>query len=110
MTAYVVARLRNVRMGEGIEAYLQGVDATLAPFGGRYLVHGAGKEVLEGAWPEDLVVVAFPDADSARAWYRSPAYRAILPFRTGNSEADLVLVPGVRDGHRATDILGPPAR
>lgn len=105
MTAYVVARLRNVRFGPDIEAYLQAVDATFAPFGGRFLIHGGAKEVREGGAAEDTVVVAFPDMDRARAWYESEAYQAILPLRTRNSEADLVLLEGVEPGHRATDIL-----
>lgn len=105
MGAYVVARLRNVRMGEGIEAYMRAVDGTFTGFGGRFLVHGKKVEVLEGAWPEDLVIVAFPGVESARAWYGSPAYRDILRLRTDNSEADLVLVEGVAPGYRAADFL-----
>jgi uncharacterized protein (DUF1330 family) len=108
MTAYVVARLRNVRMGEGIEAYMRAVDDTFVEFGGRFAVHGTKVEVLEGTWPEDLVIVEFPDAERARAWYRSPAYQDILRLRTDNSDADLVLVPGVPPGYRAADFLDEP--
>ncbi|MGF1629031.1 MAG: DUF1330 domain-containing protein [Kiloniellaceae bacterium] len=106
MTAYAVADLHNVKMGPAIVEYLEKFDATLAPFGGRYIVHGGAKTVLEGEWPGDIVIVAFPDRESARAWYASPAYRAIAALRTDNSDGDVVLVDGVADGHRATDILG----
>ena len=30
--------------------YLERIDVTLAPFGGRFRVHGARPEVLEGEW------------------------------------------------------------
>jgi hypothetical protein len=45
MTAYAVANLRNVRMGPAIIAYLQAIDATLAPFHGRFIIHGGDKTV-----------------------------------------------------------------
>lgn len=105
MTAYVVARLRDVRMGDDIRAYMRAVDDTFTEFGGRFAVHGEKVEVLEGAWPEDLVIVEFPDMERARAWYRSPAYQAILRLRTDNSAGDVVLVPGVAPGYRAADFL-----
>jgi len=38
--AYAIAYLRDVRFGEEIIEYLQRIDATLAPYGGRFLVHG----------------------------------------------------------------------
>lgn len=105
MTAYAVAHIRSVAMGPEIAAYLEAIDATLAPFGGRYIVHGGAPTVLEGEWPGDLIMIAFPDRAAAHAWYASPAYRAILPLRRDHTEGDVVIVDGVADGHRATDIL-----
>jgi uncharacterized protein (DUF1330 family) len=68
-------------------------------------VHGGRTEVLEGSWTGHLIAIAFPDFRAARAWYDSPAYQAIVRLRTDNSEGDTVLVDGVPDHHRATDIL-----
>lgn len=105
MTSFAVAHLRNVTMNPNIVAYLTAIDATLAPFQGRFVVHGSSKHVLEGSWPGDLVIIAFPDRQTARAWYTSPAYQAILPLRTRNSEGDIILVDCVDDNHKSTDIL-----
>ena len=105
LPAYAVAHLRRVDFGVEIADYLKRIDATLAPYGGRYLVHGCRATVLEGDWPGDLVVIAFPDRASAEAWYRSPAYREIVGLRTGNSEGDVILIDGVTADHKATDIL-----
>lgn len=105
MTAYAVADLHRVEMGPAIIEYLEKIDATLAPFGGRYIIHGGRKAVLEGDWRGDLIVIAFPDRAAAAAWYDSPAYRAIKPLRTDHSEGDVVLVDGVGADHRATDVL-----
>ena len=105
MTAYAVAHLRAVSMGPEVAEYLNRIDGTLAPFGGRFVVHGGDKTVLEGTWDGDLIVIGFPDRERAAAWYRSPAYQAILPLRTSNSEGEVILVDGVGGGHKATDIL-----
>lgn len=105
MTTFAVAHLWNVKMGPEIVAYLEAI-ATLAPFGGRFVVHGgASKRVLEGNWRGDLIILAFPDRKAAEDWYASPDYQRILPLRTGNSDGDTMLIDGVDDDHRAMDIL-----
>ena len=105
MPAYAVAHLRDVHVGPDIVDYIRRIDETLTPFGGRFLIHGGPVEVLEGTWHGDLIVIAFPDRSQARAWYDSPAYRRILPLRTGNSTGDTFFIDGVSDGHKATDVL-----
>jgi uncharacterized protein (DUF1330 family) len=105
MAGYAVAHMREVRVNTEIVNYLEHIDATLRPFGGRFIVHGGEVEVLEGSWPGHLVVIEFPDRASARAWYRSPAYQSIVRLRTDNSNGDVVLVDGVDPEHQATDIL-----
>lgn len=105
MSAYAVGHLHQISMGPEIVEYLQRIDATLELFEGRFLVHGTKPEVLEGAFSGYLVVIAFPDRERARAWYDSTAYQAILPLRTDNSEGAVIIVDGVSEGHRATDIL-----
>lgn len=105
MTAYAVAHLTSVEMGPAITAYLEAIDATLAPFGGRFIIHGGRADVLEGVWSGDLIVIGFPDHASAAAWYGSPAYQAILPLRRAHSRGACFLIEGVDESHRATDIL-----
>ncbi len=105
MPAYAVAHMHQVSMGPPIVEYLQRIDATLAPFGGRFIVHGGELEVLEGSWPGNLIVIEFPDRARAGAWYHSDAYQQILALRTGNSRSDVVIAGGVDPGHRATDVL-----
>jgi uncharacterized protein (DUF1330 family) len=109
MKAYAIANLQHLDMGPPIVEYLQRVDATLEPFGGRFLVHGGAKTVLEGKLPGFPIVVEFPDIDHARGWYASRAYQDILHLRTDNSEGVAVLVEGVGPNHKATDVLHPPS-
>jgi uncharacterized protein (DUF1330 family) len=106
MSAYAVAHMRHVTMGPAVVEYLQRIDATLAPFGGRFIVHGGEVEVLEGTWPGHLIVIEFPDRGRARAWYASDAYQQIVALRTDNSRSDIIVADGVGTGHRATDVLG----
>lgn len=105
MTAYAIAHLQEVDLGPEIVAYIKAIDATLAPYQGRFAIHGASPEIVEGPWPGDLVVIAFPDMERARAWYASPGYQAILALRTRHSRSVAMLVEGVPDGYRATDVL-----
>jgi uncharacterized protein (DUF1330 family) len=105
MNAYAIAHLRSVRVGPDIVRYLEQIDATLTPFGGRFIVHAGSAEVLEGEWPGSVIVIEFPDRERATAWYESPAYHAILPLRTANAEGTAILVDGVDADHRAIDVL-----
>jgi uncharacterized protein (DUF1330 family) len=106
MTSYAIANLRDVNMGPGIVEYLERIDGTLAPFEGRFIVHGGQPERVEGNWDGTLIVIAFPSQRHAKDWYNSPEYRTILPLRTENSISDTILVEGVGPEHRATDVLG----
>jgi len=105
MSAYAVGYFPLTKFGPDIETYLNTIDETLKPFGGRFLVHGGESTLLEGSWSGDLVVIGFPDRDSALGWYRSDAYQAIIHLRTNNVEGDVIVIQGVPEGHRAKDIL-----
>ncbi|WP_028225198.1 DUF1330 domain-containing protein [Paraburkholderia ferrariae] len=105
MTAYAVAHLREVEMCPAIVEYLEKIDATLAPYGGRFVIHGGPVEQIEGAFRGDLIVIAFDDRERARQWYRSAAYQAILPLRTQHATGEAFLIDEVPQPHRATDVL-----
>jgi uncharacterized protein (DUF1330 family) len=105
MSTLAVAQLKNVRLGPEIVEYLARIDDTLAPFGGRFLVHGGPVERLEGEWSGALVIIEFPDRRCAREWYDSAPYRAILPLRADNTQSDLIFIDTVPSEHRATDVL-----
>lgn len=106
MPAYAVAVVRETRFNDEVAEYLQRIDETLAPFSGRYLIHGGPYQPLEGSWSGDLVVIEFPTMEEAQAWYRSDAYASIRSLRTNNTEGDVLLVQGVAEGHKGMDILG----
>lgn len=110
MPSYAIAQLRDVSMGPPIITYLEAIDATLAPFGGEFLIHGDPLIRVEGDWPVgDLIIIAFPTRAALEGWYNSDAYQAIVPLRTGSSVGDVVFVNGVVQPHRAVDVLASPA-
>ncbi|WP_432173188.1 DUF1330 domain-containing protein [Streptomyces sp. Tue6028] len=105
MPAYAIANLRpTAEPQEEVLTYMERVQDTLDPFGGRFLVHGAPeREVREGNWPDAIVILVFPSFADARAWYDSPAYQELLPLRTRHIDGDLLLVDGVAPGYRAAE-------
>ena len=97
MSTYLINHLRipnGVPTAEGLE-YLESVEATFRPYGGRWLALDAQPNPVEGAWPGSVVLMEFPDMATAREWYDSPDYQEILHLRTDNAISDLVLVDGV---------------
>lgn len=102
---YAVGHLKNVNVGPEIQRYMESIEATFAPFGGEWVVHGTTPEVLEGPWSGDLVIIGFPSLDAARQWYASPAYQEIIELRSTHSEGQIVLVEGVPQGYRAADTI-----
>ncbi|MGW1868008.1 DUF1330 domain-containing protein [Streptomyces mauvecolor] len=102
MTAYAIGNLRPpARLDEQVFEYMERIQSTLDPFGGRFLVHNAVLDVREGEWPEALVIIGFPGIEEARGWYDSAAYQELVPLRADHIPGDLVLVDGVGDGYDA---------
>jgi uncharacterized protein (DUF1330 family) len=102
---YAVAHLRNIRTGEDIYEYLRSIDATLQPYGGRFLVHGGRVEGIEGRWDAAVVILEFPSPAAAREWYDSPGYQDILPLRRNNSDSVAAILTGVSPGHEAANLV-----
>ncbi len=73
------------------------MEATVRPYGGTWLAQGPA-DVIEGAWPGSVVLMAFPSRDAATAWYNSSAYQAIRPLRTLNAISDLIFIDQLPDG------------
>jgi uncharacterized protein (DUF1330 family) len=97
MTAYLINHLRIPNGVPNSEAltYLEKVEATFAPYGGRWLVLDAQVEVQEGEWHGSVVLMEFPDMNAAKQWYNSPEYQGIIHLRTDNTISDLILVEPV---------------
>ncbi|RAY15654.1 DUF1330 domain-containing protein [Actinomadura craniellae] len=105
MTAYALAHLHDVQsLHPDVFDYLERIQETLDPYGGRFIVHGGAVEVREGSWPGTIVIIEFPSADQARNWYESPAYQEILPLRTDHIPGAAILVEGVGPDHDSAEM------
>ncbi len=94
MAAYIIARIEVTNL-EAYKAYASVTPALAESFGGRFLVKAGAFQQLEGSGPDRHVVIEMPDMETARAFYNSPEYQAILPVALANSKRDLVIVQGV---------------
>ena len=94
MTTYIIADIQ-VTDPVSYDRYRPLAAASIARFGGRFVVRGGDVDLLEGApVPERIVVIEFPDADTARRWYRSEEYQTALKIRQAASRGRVVLVEG----------------
>ena len=77
------------------EEYKKLTPASLIPFEGKFIVRGGRSETLEGSWkPGRLVVLEFPSAQKARAWWSSDGYAPAKALRQAASVTQMILVEG----------------
>ncbi len=95
MAAYIIVDV-DVKDAQAFEAYKQPTAASVAQYGGRYIVRSSDYEVLEGNWhPTRLVLLEFPSVETAKRWYESPEYRRVMPIRLQHAVSHMILVDGV---------------
>ncbi|WP_327287358.1 DUF1330 domain-containing protein [Streptomyces sp. NBC_01198] len=93
MSTYLINHLRipgDIPNDDALD-YLEHVEATVAPYGGKWLANGE-VTVTEGSWPGTVVLMEFPDRAAAENWYNSPEYEKLRPLRIGSAISDIVLV------------------
>lgn len=95
MSAYIIVEVK-VHDAKLYDEYKGQVQATLDQYGGRFLVRGGDTELLEGDWnPSRMVVIEFPSADEARAWWSSPEYAEPKALRQRAAVTQMILAQGV---------------
>ncbi len=94
MAAYVVAQMLVHGLPKYLE-YASKVGGTIDNYGGKILT-ASEAEVREGSPPFTRTVIGeFPNSESAREWYESEEYRAILPLRLEATTGTLFFVEGI---------------
>lgn len=95
MAAYVIAEV-TITDPPGFETYRQMVPATVAKYGGKFVVRGGQLEMLEGNWePKRLVVIEFENAERAKQWWASEDYREAKALRQRTAQTNLIVIEGV---------------
>lgn len=108
MPAYVISETTIID-DAAFDRYRSLAAASIAHFGGRYLIRGGNVTAVEGAWPADqrLIVVEFPTMARALEWYESPEYAKALAIRGQALRRRLVFVEGPESsdsGRKAADV------
>ncbi len=91
---YIIGQV-EVQDPEAYREYIARAPATIARYGGEYLVRGGEFEVLEGEWPrERTVVLRFPSVEDAKRWYASPEYEEPKALRNRVALTNMVVIEG----------------
>ena len=94
MSAYVIVQV-EVTEPAGYDDYKQMVPASLAAYGGKFVVRGGACETLEGSWqPKRVVVLEFPTVARAKQWWASDEYRSAKALRQRTAKTEMILVEG----------------
>ena len=94
MPAYVLVQIEIDDPVE-YERYKALAPASIEAYCGRYVVRGGESQCLEGHWqPPRLVVLEFPDAATARAWWASPEYAPAKAIRHRAARSEMLLIQG----------------
>ncbi len=77
------------------EEYRKLAPATIAKYGGKYILRGASYEKVEGDWsPKRLVLLEFESFERAKEWYHSAEYSAAKPLRHKAATSNMLIVDG----------------
>ena len=95
MLAFVIVET-NVSDPEQYERYKEAAPGSIAAYGGRYVARGGELAVFEGDWdPARLVILEFPDLETAKRWYASEEYGEARTLREGAAKLNVVAVEGL---------------
>ncbi len=90
MSAYVVIH-GTVKNPEKMQEYSTAAGVVIEKFGGEFLVRGPA-QVLSGEHSHKMmVVVRFPDAETAKKWYNSTEYQKLISIRDEGIDSSFIL-------------------
>ncbi len=95
MSAFLVVDTK-INNPEKYEEYKKLAKPIAEKYGGVYRARGGVMDVREtDLWtPTRIVIVEFPDMESAQAFVNSDEYAPIKPMRLNNAECTLFIVDG----------------
>lgn len=94
MPVYVVVQI-DVTDPVAYETYKSLASPSIGLYDGRYVVRGGISTTLEGNWdPGRFVLLEFPTAERAQAWYASPEYGEARAARRDAANVKMILVEG----------------
>jgi uncharacterized protein (DUF1330 family) len=94
VAAYFICTM-TIHDPETYRKYTALTPATVARYGGKFLTRGDAVTTVEGAaFTERLVLLEFPDHETAMAWYNDAGYQSAAEFRRLASKGRMILQEG----------------
>jgi len=95
MPAYLIVRAKVSDMQQ-YQEYMKLTPAIVEKYGGRFIIRGGDKVVLEGPeTSERIVMLKFDSVDAVRRMYNSAEYQAAIKVRQGAAEASFIVMEGL---------------
>jgi uncharacterized protein (DUF1330 family) len=94
MTYYAYGDI-TLKHGRWVGEYLRTINAFIEKHGGRVLSRTVRMEKVEGTreLPTNVILVEFPDRDSALAFFADPDYQPLRRLRIEGSTSEFTLFP-----------------
>jgi len=95
MSAFLIVDTKIENLDE-YEKYKKLAKPIAEKYGGTYRARGGEMDIREtDLWtPTRVVIIEFPDMDSARAFVDSDEYAPVKPMRVNNAKCTLFIVDG----------------
>lgn len=93
MPAYYISQY-TIHDVEAYQQYARTGVPIVAEYGGRVLAAGASTDVLEGEPHTMNVLIEFESMETAKRWYHSAEYQAIIGLRQSSTDGWAVLAQG----------------
>ncbi len=95
MAGYIIVEI-DVTDPVGYEEYKKLAGATVAAYGGEYIVRGGVTETLEGDWqPKRIVILKFESVERAKEWWDCAEYSEPKKMRQRTANTKMIVVEGV---------------
>ena len=95
MRAYVIVEISIHDPGLS-EEYKKLTPASIAEYGGKFIVRGGRTITMEGDWkPQRIVVAEFDSLERAQEWWQSEGYEKAKKIRHASADTRMIIVEGV---------------
>jgi len=95
MPAYIIVNVKITDPASYV-GYTQLTPATITAYGGKFIVRGGKAEQLEGnLTPGRIVILEFPDFETAKEWWGSEIYAGAKAIRQKAAQTEMIVVEGI---------------
>lgn len=95
MRAYVIVEI-SIHDPGLYEEYKKLTPASIAEYGGKFIVRGGRTITMEGDWkPQRIVVAEFDSLERAQEWWQSEGYEKAKKIRQASADTRMIIVEGM---------------